>query len=115
MGVDLDLLPLREGEGCYSSFSILECDRAGDLFADVRKLPQTRAPRDLNTFRPDNSRKRFGPTTEDMYGSPINCTTAEQLLTLKDHERIKSSATNRAVWAYLSQLSPKTLIALYWH
>jgi hypothetical protein len=90
------------------------------FFDQIEKLlPSARVPEGFNSWmdldreddeEPDSSRnKRNG------LGEPLLYVTVEQLVRLASHEGVTSTPHNKATWAYLAQISPKTKVALYWN
>lgn len=120
MGVDLRLLPIEcEHENLWYSHSMLSLERRRELWPLFAELEKTSGVVDpsFTSFcgRQDNGENGYGKTLETPYGQPLTYLTAEQILTLKDHEAVQDNTTNRAIWAYLAHLNPKMKIALYWH
>jgi len=106
MGVDLTLLPLA-ADRIWMSHDIIRVGRRRELWGLVAQLPQKPIPEPLYCFD--------GPHEESPYGERLTYTTAADLLTLKEHDAVTGSWTNRAVWAYLAQMPPDWPIVLYWN
>ncbi len=114
MGVDLALLPF---ESNFYSHSVLECERRRDLFAEIAKLPTINTPDRFSTYLCRDEKyeePHYGNTITTPYGEHLTSTTAGALMMLADREDVKDNVQNRAIWAYLGMLNPKTRIALYW-
>ena len=119
MGVDLRLLPLDyEGDACSYSHTVLSCDRRRDLWAVINKFKTKPVPEYFTSFlgrEGDDGDYHYGQTHKNPYGSEIGTITVKQLRKCVDHEGVQESQKNRAIWAYLACLNPKTRIALFWH
>lgn len=125
MGLDLALLPFdydRSGTpATHFSHTILDCDESGTLFRAIGAV-EHRCDQDVPAgFRSFMSRDaryedyHYGETVETGYGGPLRWLTAEELLPFRGYVGVLDSDKNRAVWAYLEVLPPRTKVALYWH
>ena len=120
MGIDLTLLRvviIDEEAGYGYAHTMIDLFRRRELFDEIRLLPTTPAPVDFNSYTAIDAEgeQRYGKTTVDPYGDPLQCVKAGDLYTLAEHEGAQDTQDNRAAWAYLGALPLDTLIALYWH
>ena len=115
---NLTLMPvvmLDEATGyCYSQ-TTLPLGGQSLLLAKIKDIEVTQVPCLFNSYfgEGDNGGKHYGNTAKNGYGRPLECVTAGQLCALfvggaENHY-------NRPAWAYLRELKPETLVALYWH
>lgn len=117
LGTYLALLPFESGsEGRAFSYSVLECIQRSDLFERIRELIAVPVPRSFDTYfsRRGGKSSLHGNTQTDRNGEPLTRVRALQLLPFASHESVGNSSRNKAIWAYLAQLPPKTWVALYW-
>ena len=122
MGIDLTLMRVKAfdvgtpTEWGYAH-TMIDLNSRRELFSAVESLPTHPAPRKLNTYRMPtlDGEPSYGYTPETPYGLPIRCVTAGNLATLQEHAQVLDDTDNQAAWAYLKELEPDTLIALYWH
>ena len=117
MGLDLALLPFDADEGIHFSHTVLKCERRIELFEEIMKLPSTRVPENFTTLLRDDEYQEthYGNTQETPYGDPLTFMEVENLLRFSEHEGVQNHFKNRAIWAYLAYLPPRTKVALYWH
>lgn len=118
MGLDLKLLPVEcDTELVRYSHTILSCPRRRALFDSIKELEKRNYGASLACYlAPDkDGNVRYGETTEDSYGKPIQYVTAQELLKLSMHFDVCSNDINKAIWSYLSKLPPETKIILYWY
>jgi len=125
MGIELDLLPVEGGCGCRDcgvwgySQTVLRCAPSSELFDEIRKVQKrkgTAVPESFFTYvsRDDKYEdSHYGETQEDCYGDQIESLDVRELLKFK--EQAQACPQNRAVWAYLAELPPRTKVALFWH
>lgn len=118
MGTDLALLPLEsESAGNAFSHSILECIRRRELFDDLRELEASPVPEPFYTYRSceGGEESHYGDTQTDGEGEPLTKVRVLQLLPFASHESVRDTPRNKAIWAYLAALPPRTWVALYWY
>jgi hypothetical protein len=116
MGTSLKLLPLLS-PGHWVSHDILRVDPFFDLWPIINALPQLDIPTPLSCYEARTKNKGkpcYGSVETDAGGQRLKWVTAQQLLTIKDHERIAGNWRNRAVWAYLANMPDASPIVLYW-
>ncbi len=121
MGLDLTLIPVdHESDGWGFGHTLLDLERRRDLFEEIQATEHYEGGAVPKYFATHISRDdkyegpHYGDTQETPYGKPLLRVSARSLLFHKHHEGVRDNARNRAVWAYLSELSPGTKIALYW-
>lgn len=116
MGLDLSLLPFDADHGDFAySHTILNCDRDYKLFDAIQKVPQMKVPEGFTTYLSRDEKYEevhYGKTIETPYGEPLMFAEVESLL--KHKKLVHQASVNRAVWAYLENLPPRTKVALYW-
>ena len=119
MGLDLNLLPFDGDMGSMNfSHTVLDCERRSQLFEELEGLPAVRVPEDFNTYLckdDEYEESHYGNTQDTPYGEPLTYVLAEQLVPFASHEGVENHFKNRAIWAYLKELPPRTKVALYWH
>ncbi len=118
MSDSLTLLPF-DGESGGSSYShtVLRCWDNSTFFDEIRKLPAVRVPEEFNSYvcyDNDNEPMHYGNTQETPLGNPLTFVLAEQLAQFSA-QAVDSGYQNKAIWAYLAELPPRTKVALYWH
>jgi hypothetical protein len=117
MGLDLTLLPF-DSETVAFSHTVLNCNRTYALFDALVKEPAMKVPDGFTTYLSRDDKyedTHYGITTETPYGEPLMFVELESLLKYKDHPSVVDVPKNRAVWAYLACLPPRTKVALFWH
>jgi hypothetical protein len=118
MGLDLTLLPIDiDCKNFFASHVVLSCERRGDLFEKIKKLPSKKAPK-LYSFlaKGKDGEHCYGVMSgEDPYGDPLWCVEALHLKRLWDHVEVEDNWRNRAAWAYLRQLPSNMKVVLFWH
>lgn len=115
MGLDLTLLPF---DGDRFSQTALLCNRRRELFEEIIKLPAVKVPKGFNSYlsrEGEYEESHYGVTTETPYGEALTFVEVESLTGYRDHPAVIDNALNRAVWAYLGCLEPRTKVALFWH
>jgi len=119
MGVDLDLLPVEGGDSHWGfSNTVLRCTRS-ELFREIHTVQERKGitvPESFSSYasRDDKYEEpHYGETQEDCYGDQIESLDVRELLKFK--EQAQACPQNRAVWAYLAELPPRTKVALFWH
>ena len=118
MGLDLTLLPLDHDTLKWGySHTVIPAGWARELHDPIHAMPRTPVPEDFTTYMgtTEDGERGYGQTKETPYGSPLDCVTVAQLLTLAKRKAVRDSPRNRAAWAFLSALDPSTRIALWWH
>lgn len=120
MRMDLKLLPLL-GSGAnrldfWMSHDILRLDRRMALWPEIEALPQEGIPRALTCHfaRTGNGISFYGSIENNPHNERLKWTTAGSLMTLGNHDGVRSSWLNRAAWAYLHQMPTDWKIVLYW-
>jgi len=58
--------------------------------------------------------EHWGNLQRDAHDDPIVMVTIGALTTLAHHPDVRRIQSNRAVWAYLAEMPPEQLVALYW-
>ncbi len=115
MGLDLCLLPFDGDSGNWAySHTMLQCNRDSELFEKIQKLKSIRVPPDFGTFhcRDDEyEQPHYGNTQETPYGEPVEYVLAHDLVKITPDD---TGYVNKAVWAYLKELPPRTKVALFW-
>jgi hypothetical protein len=116
MGVDLQLLPLLQ-PNYWAAHDLIRVGQDTDLFKQIEALPQLGilAPVACYLARNKEDETVYGEIENSPYGLRLTFTRAADLLTLKDHEAVRTLWRNRAVWAYLEQMPADWPIILYWH
>lgn len=117
MGLDLTLLPFEaDFPQLHFSHTILNCERRGDLFQDILKLPGVAIEFEFDTFMSKDEESEFcyGPTQSTAYGEPLRYVFARDLKAFSGNIGAIDNHKNRAVWAYLDCLPDDTKVALYW-
>lgn len=118
MGVDLTLLPFREGS--FYSHSLLELSGDNKLWVLIDPIEAKfgeKLPAEFHSYlgEDEHGESCYGITTKHPYGGYVKCMKVKHLLLIKDHEIIQNNRLNRAVWAYLAELPDGWNVALYWH
>lgn len=119
MGLDLTLLPFDgdHGDFCFSH-TLLDCGRRRDLFdAIMETLHEVPVPDGFQSYmsRDGDRDSHYGVTTTTPYGQPLGWVRAADLAQFSAHADVLDNYKNKAVWAYLGHLPPRTKVALYWH
>ncbi len=124
MGMFLALLPFendedRRGDTAFSK-TVLESGPAlrTELFEALSSLPSNPVPGAFITYlsrEGESEDTHYGNTQTNGYDEPLKCVTVAQLLSLSSHENVRDNVVSKAVWAYLSNLSRNTRVALYWY
>lgn len=123
MGVDLKLL-IVDGDSVPYSHTMLELDRAREFWPHVEKLKTSRFDKPLSSYCsrvPDGEMQGescYGKTETTPYGDELFWVYAKDLTGIPEEHLapfLKMSQFNRAAWAYLAALPPKTRVGLYWH
>ena len=97
---------------------MLLCAPDRDLLEALQDLDADPVPSSFHSYlsRDDACEEsHYGETQETSYGDRLTCVSVSRLLRFRDHEGVRDSPRNRAVWAYLAELLPETRVALYWH
>lgn len=110
MGVDLTLLPISHGR---SSYTVLELNRSPELWMKIQELERVTVDDDYVAYASGFDSLRT--SGQDRYGRVLCSVMVKQLLTLREDPDVKDDYTNRAAWAYLAELSPKSRVVLFWH
>lgn len=116
MGIDLKLLPLLYN-GCWAAHDILCVERRKDLWPLIQEMPSFEIPNPLAchlALSNDGDSTIYEEIEDDAYGSVLKFTTAGSLSALGTHDSVRYNQTNRAVWAYLSNMHPDHEVVLYW-
>lgn len=126
---DVTLLPVRgNGNGRDVAYAddALCCECTPALAQAIRALEARPGP---SVFRTWLSRhfpqegcdcgcarglQHWGNLQRDEHDDPIVMVRADRLMALAHYPDVVNSRRNRAVWAYLAQIPPDQLIALYW-
>lgn len=82
------------------------------VFQFIESLPQLPVPEGFTSYV---GRQEHDRTTENPYGEKVTYTNAEELCKIPSEVRESFGHTDRAVWAYLSELKPLTKVAIFWH
>lgn len=116
MGVDLTLMPM-ERAGAWFTQDVLTVERRGNLWGQIKALPLFLAPEPVwcHLAKTKDGDSTFGELSADPYGNPLMWTMAGDLLSLRKTLAIQDNTRNRAVWAYLAELTPNWPVVLYWH
>lgn len=119
MGLDLKLLPFDADHATIAfSHTVLNCERRRALFEclldNLNALPVPEEFRSYLSTDQDFEEHHYGVTTVTPYGEPLTWVEVEALLSYGDHVDVKGNYLNRAIWAYLGCLPPRTKVALYW-
>lgn len=123
MGLDLTLLPIDVLSSMGSfSHTILPLNRYTELFEDIGDAAMRgdgnarTVPENFHTYLSNAEGEAcYGVTVKTPYGDPLLMIRREILLGFTDHVGVRSTARNRAAWAYLAALPPETWIALYFY
>jgi hypothetical protein len=115
MGLDLTLLPFEADheDGFSFAHTVLNCIRRGDLFeAIMEQLNETPVPANFYSYlsRDGDGDSHYNITTTTPYGEPLGYVRVADLLGLSEHVGVLDNQRNRAIWAYLGQLSGRTLV-----
>ena len=99
---------------CYSQ-TTLPLGGQTSLLAKIKDIEVTQVPCLFNSYfgEGDGGSKHYGNTSKNGCGRPLECVTAGQLCALYGED--DENYYNRPAWAYLRELKPETLVALYWH
>lgn len=119
MGLDLAMLPFDyDGAEFPFSHTVLDCQREGELFEALMKLPNEVVPEHFTSYLcrdEDFEELHYGKTRKTPYGEPLTYVRVKQLLMFSSHECVQNNHKNRAIWAYLAQMPKETKVALFWH
>lgn len=124
---DVTLLPV-QGDEVDSAFSndALYCESSPALSETIRALEAQRVP---GVFRTWLSRhfpqegcdcgcaegaEHWGNLQRDAHDDPMVMVPVRTLTALAHHPDVRHNRRNRAVWAYLAQMPPDQMVALYW-
>jgi hypothetical protein len=114
MSLHLTLLPISgTNESITSRNNFLNCERDNFLFDRIDQMTASTVPPDFKGFySTEDCDYVYGSITKDGFDTELTFVLVKELVKLKPHTE---SQTNKAIWAYLRQLSPEGKIALYWH
>ena len=116
MSLDLRLLPFDADDLVSYSHTVLSCEqdyRLFDAIADLEKTKGRTVPPGFNSFVSRDEAyedSHYGRTTETPYGEPLQEVEVEVLLKID----APKDGINKAIWAYLAELPPRTKVALFW-
>lgn len=118
MGVDLRMLPF-DAEGAVNfSHTVLDIARRRELWEPISEIELQfgrDVPENFISFLCVDGEGHYGLTLKTAYGVALKYVPIGYLKALKNHPCVTDNHKNRAVWAYLEQLSDATKVALYWH
>lgn len=120
MSLDLALLPFEGSEEVPFSHSVLRTTMSyalGDELMEMEKRRGRDVPVRFSSYLCRDEKyeeSHYGNTQFTPYGERLKEVEVEDLLAFRDHELVQINPRNRAVWAYLAELPPRTRIALYW-
>ncbi len=120
MGVDLKLLVThgnrQANAGIAFAHTMIELERRSDLWEPIGDVESEKAyPLSSYVARDADGESCYGRIEKDCYGADIRWVEAGALAKLHDNANVTNNPTNRAAWAFLRELPPDTMIALYWH
>ncbi len=113
MSLFLRLLPI-EGinEAINSSGNFQNCERDNYLFEQIDQIAASTVPLNFQGYFDTGEGYIYRALTNDGFGEELTFVFVKELLKCKPNSE---SQTNKAIWAYIKQLSPEGKIALYWN
>ena len=124
---DVTLLPVRgDVRGAAYSEDALYCETTPALAEALRGLEAQPGPPVFRTWLSRHFPREgcdcgcasggdhWGNLQRDAHDDPIVMVRADQLMALARHPDVATSRRNQAVWAYLAQMPPEQMVALYW-
>lgn len=113
MSLHLTLLPIGGTNQLITSRdNFLNCERDNYLFEQIDQIIASPVPADFKGFySTEDCDYVYDSITKDGFDTELTFVLVKELLELKPDP---NSQTNKATWAYLSQLPPEGKIALYW-
>ncbi len=126
---DVTLLPVQGAEGdrlAMYAEDALSCACPQALAETLRRLESFPLPRVFRTWLSRHfpqegcdcgcaeGLEHWGNLQRDAHDDPIVMVTIGALTTLAHHPDVRRIQSNRAVWAYLAEMPPEQLVALYW-
>lgn len=118
MSVVLTLLPVEGGEGNWFSQSMVQLARKVGDFADALDAVAVERP-DIKLWsyvaRDGEGEPRYGIVEDDLYGNPLKYIHADDFLKcLRPYQEELNWHRAKAAIAYVRELTPDTLIGLYY-
>lgn len=118
--MDLLLLPFSDAEAAYRGYpycavDMLKCYPVFSLFDEILDIEKRYGYAVDSRFSVRGVDRRYMVVDRTPFNTHPMWVKAWFLKRLSDHDRVRGSYRNKAVWAYLNELADKHGVVLYWY